>query len=213
MKKIKLLAVCLIMAFAFSSCATILIPGEASVCQRTKPAPGQPQREVQIEYLVADILLFPIGLIVDFATAKIYKPCVSKEESPKEAIKGANLVKFESYAVENDDLFNRCVSILNESYPLDKINKEEGKVTTQPLRNNYIEYKIELLIISKVVEIRSYVRSLDEYHVAISDWQRGSNKGLAVGALRFGWNKQVEIAEKIKEKIHGTITYYIEHVE
>ncbi|WP_431107878.1 hypothetical protein [Winogradskyella poriferorum] len=41
--------------------------------KKTKPAPGQQQRDVRVGWLIADILLFAPGLIVDFATGAIYK--------------------------------------------------------------------------------------------------------------------------------------------
>lgn len=56
-----------------SSCATIF-GGPVSEYQRTKPAAGQPQRSVRAGALIADILLFWPGAIVDFATGAIYKP-------------------------------------------------------------------------------------------------------------------------------------------
>ncbi len=56
-----------------SSCATIF-GGPVSAYQKTKPAAGQPQRNVRAGALVADILLFWPGAIVDFATGAIYKP-------------------------------------------------------------------------------------------------------------------------------------------
>jgi hypothetical protein len=55
------------------SCATIL-GGPVTEHQRTKPNPGEPQREVRVGALIADILLFWPGTIVDFATGAIYKP-------------------------------------------------------------------------------------------------------------------------------------------
>ena len=48
---------------------------KVSECQRTKPAPGKPARELRAGALIADILLFWPGAIVDFATGAIYKPC------------------------------------------------------------------------------------------------------------------------------------------
>ena len=65
-------AVCLAAA-SLSSCATVF-GGSVSTYQKTKPAPGQPQRDVRVGALVADILLFWPGTIVDFATGAIYKP-------------------------------------------------------------------------------------------------------------------------------------------
>lgn len=63
-----------IVIITFSSCATVF-GGRVSECQRTKPAPGQPQRQVRPVPLIADILIGVIWLIPDFATGAIYKPC------------------------------------------------------------------------------------------------------------------------------------------
>lgn len=60
-------------AAALSSCATVF-GGPVTEYQRTKPAAGQPQREIRVGALIADILLFWPGAIVDFATGAIYKP-------------------------------------------------------------------------------------------------------------------------------------------
>lgn len=64
----------LVIAATLSSCATVF-GGAVSECQRTKPAPGEPARAVRAGALIADILLFWPGAIVDFATGAIYKPC------------------------------------------------------------------------------------------------------------------------------------------
>ncbi|MCH7397342.1 hypothetical protein MM213_11810 [Belliella sp. R4-6] len=73
MKKIaKLLSIVLIMA-SMSSCATIF-GGPVTEYQRTKPGPGEPQRQVRVGALIADLVLFAPSLIVDFATGAIYKP-------------------------------------------------------------------------------------------------------------------------------------------
>ncbi|MOA29923.1 hypothetical protein D3C78_1509680 [compost metagenome] len=63
-----------LIATTLSSCATIF-GGEISECQRTRPAVGQPSRPVRAGALIADILLFWPGAIVDFATGAIYRPC------------------------------------------------------------------------------------------------------------------------------------------
>lgn len=68
----KLIAVGFI-ALMLSSCATVF-GGPVTAHQKTKPAPGEPQRDVRVVALIADILLFAPGLIVDFATGAIYKP-------------------------------------------------------------------------------------------------------------------------------------------
>lgn len=70
---LKMTAVVLIVS-SLSSCATIL-GGKVTDCQKTKPAEGQPGRKVRAGALIADILLFWPGAIVDFATGAIYKPC------------------------------------------------------------------------------------------------------------------------------------------
>lgn len=71
-KMTKVIAVGLI-AIMFSSCATVF-GGKVTQYQKTKPEPGAPQREVRVGALIADILLFWPGTIVDFATGAIYKP-------------------------------------------------------------------------------------------------------------------------------------------
>lgn len=78
MKKtiLKITAMILIAGF-LSSCATVF-GGPVSSCQRTKPAVGQPTRPVRAGALIADIILFWPGTIVDFATGAIYKPCDKK---------------------------------------------------------------------------------------------------------------------------------------
>lgn len=70
MKKICLLV---LLALLFSGCATIL-GGQVSECQRTKPLPGKPSREIRVGYLILDLIFSPVW-IVDFATGAIYKPC------------------------------------------------------------------------------------------------------------------------------------------
>jgi hypothetical protein len=62
-----------LMIVSMSSCATIF-GGPVSDFQRTKPAPGEPARQVRAGALIADILLFWPGAVVDFATGAIYKP-------------------------------------------------------------------------------------------------------------------------------------------
>ncbi len=65
----------------FSSCATVF-GGPVSDCQRTKPAAGEPSRQIRAGALIADVLLFWPGAIVDFATGAIYKPC-NKDKKAK----------------------------------------------------------------------------------------------------------------------------------
>lgn len=73
MKKVLKPIAVLLMAATLSSCATVF-GGPVSTYQKTKPGPGEPQRSVRVGALIADILLFWPGTIVDFATGAIYKP-------------------------------------------------------------------------------------------------------------------------------------------
>jgi len=71
-KRIKPISVLLI-AILFSSCATVL-GGKITDHQKRKPLDGEPQRDVRVVALVADIILFWPFAVVDFATGAIYKP-------------------------------------------------------------------------------------------------------------------------------------------
>ena len=74
MKKIIRLFAFVTLLFSMTSCATVL-GGKVGVCQRTPPAAGQPMREVRAGALIADFLLFPPGIFIDFMTGAIFKPC------------------------------------------------------------------------------------------------------------------------------------------
>jgi len=73
MKKIFNAFLAIVLASTVTSCATVF-GGPVSVYQKTKPGPGEPQREIRVGALIADILLFWPGTVVDFATGAIYKP-------------------------------------------------------------------------------------------------------------------------------------------
>ncbi len=73
MKTFKHICLLLTACASLSGCAT-LFGGPVTEYQRTKPAAGQPQREIRVGALVADILLFAPSAIIDFATGAIYKP-------------------------------------------------------------------------------------------------------------------------------------------
>ena len=76
-KSILKFVVLLFIAVSMSSCATVF-GGRVGTCQRVKPSAGSPSRQIRAGALIADILLFWPGLIVDFATCSIYKPCDPK---------------------------------------------------------------------------------------------------------------------------------------
>ena len=77
MKKLFLIAISATMLC--SSCATLL-GGKPTKCQTTRPAPAEPSRQIRIGALIADCLLFTPGIIVDFVTGSIYKPCEPKKK-------------------------------------------------------------------------------------------------------------------------------------
>lgn len=71
-KKLSILLLA-VLTLGMSSCATVF-GGRVSEYQRTKPKAGEPTRPIRAVALIADILLFWPGAIVDFATGAIYKP-------------------------------------------------------------------------------------------------------------------------------------------
>tara|TARA_B110000093_G_C12725591_1_gene308092 strand:+ start:430 stop:657 length:228 start_codon:yes stop_codon:yes gene_type:complete len=73
MKKMKNVITIGLVAIMMSSCATVF-GGKVTAYQKTKPLAGEQQRDVRVGALIADILLFWPGVIVDFATGAIYKP-------------------------------------------------------------------------------------------------------------------------------------------
>lgn len=73
MKKVTKLVAIGIISLTMTNCATVF-GGKVTDYQKTKPEAGEKQREVRVGALVADILLFWPGAIVDFATGAIYKP-------------------------------------------------------------------------------------------------------------------------------------------
>lgn len=77
MKKLKAIAAIAIVSMVFTSCATVL-GGPITSYQVVKPAPGEPQREIRVVALIADIVFFPPLLIVDFATGAIYRPAPTR---------------------------------------------------------------------------------------------------------------------------------------
>ena len=73
MKKMKNVIAIGLVAIMMSSCATVF-GGKVTAYQKTKPLAGVQQRDVRVGALIADILLFWPGVIIDFATGAIYKP-------------------------------------------------------------------------------------------------------------------------------------------
>ncbi|CAN5578492.1 hypothetical protein BH11BAC1_BH11BAC1_07530 [soil metagenome] len=74
MKKIINLIACVCILISLSSCATVF-GGKVGRCQRIAPTAGQPVREIRAGALIADLLLFPPGIFIDFMTCAIFKPC------------------------------------------------------------------------------------------------------------------------------------------
>lgn len=63
--------------FMLPSCATVF-GGPTTAYQKTPPVAGEPQREIRVGALIADIILFWPGAVIDFATGAIYKPAPTK---------------------------------------------------------------------------------------------------------------------------------------
>lgn len=82
MTKMKKILVLSLLTISLSSCAT-LFGGKVTEHQKTKPASGEPARQVRVVPLIADIVLFWPALIVDFATGAIYKPLKEGQQTPK----------------------------------------------------------------------------------------------------------------------------------
>jgi len=66
-----------------NSCATIF-GGRITNCQKTKPAIGEPRRQIRYVALVSDVILgfslFQIPIVTDFSNGAIYKPCNRSED-------------------------------------------------------------------------------------------------------------------------------------
>jgi len=63
---------------SMSSCST-LFGGPITAYQKTKPAPGKPERELRAGALILDIAIFWPAAIVDFSNGAIYKPKPTKK--------------------------------------------------------------------------------------------------------------------------------------
>ncbi len=74
----------LTLAGSLTSCATVF-GGRVTEHQKRKPLPGEQQRQVRVGALIADVLLFWPGAVVDFATGAIYKPQqnATAQQTPK----------------------------------------------------------------------------------------------------------------------------------
>lgn len=82
LKKFAVLALATItLSSSLTSCATVF-GGRITEHQKRKPVPGETQREVRVGALVADVLLFWPGALIDFATGAIYKPQRNVQPKP-----------------------------------------------------------------------------------------------------------------------------------
>lgn len=87
--------IAIILISSLSSCATVF-GGRVTEAQRTPPKAGEPTRPIRAVAMIADIVLFWPGLIVDFVTGAIYKPEGNGVSSPK-----AELPKTEDNSAKN----------------------------------------------------------------------------------------------------------------
>lgn len=76
MKKLFLLCA---LALILQSCASIFTTTAPDQCQRCRPQPGEPKREIRWGFFVLDALAAPFtgnaAMLIDFGNNKIYKPC------------------------------------------------------------------------------------------------------------------------------------------
>lgn len=70
MKKIIVFGIVIMM---MTSCASVF-GGKITAAQKRKPLAGEQQRDIRVGALIADLILFWPGTIIDFATGAIYKP-------------------------------------------------------------------------------------------------------------------------------------------
>lgn len=79
----------LALILSLSSCATVF-GGKTTAAQKRTPLPGEPQRSIRPVAMIADLLFFWPGLIVDFATGAIYRPegsgVITKEQPTATAV-------------------------------------------------------------------------------------------------------------------------------
>ena len=99
------------------SCATVLAGGPPTPYQTNRPGPGEPQREVRVGALVADLFLVgPIAVAIDFATGHIYKPAPSTSKSATKLTKA-----------ERREQWDRKRTYLLAKKQWQKIRKFEGR--------------------------------------------------------------------------------------
>lgn len=76
----KFVLICLLAA-SVSGCATVF-GGPVSSYQKLPPKAGDPPKQIRVGALVADVLLFWPGILIDFATGAIYKPLPAGYQAP-----------------------------------------------------------------------------------------------------------------------------------
>ena len=139
----------------------------------------------------------------------------------QEAPKGANLVTFESDSLTDLELFKVCVNLLKEQgYSFDQLDKDFYLCTTKAIKPDRIslEYRIDITVTKNKVQIRSGVRSLDSFTTDYgilkakteNTWEKGANRSLSTSLWRYGWNKQVDFADKLKRAASGRVDYLTE---
>ena len=80
----KVVAILMGVVILMSSCATLTNRGPVTASQRTKPAKGEPKREIRTGALLADVFLLGlIPLLIDFGTHAIYKKAPGEQTEKK----------------------------------------------------------------------------------------------------------------------------------
>ena len=130
--------------------------------------------------------------------------------------RGSNLITIES-ELEGFELFQSVVmELMEQGYTFENMDKDFMFLTTAPIspRRMNFEYKLDVRVMKNRVQVRSFVRSLESFSARTTTmrretenvFERGANRSLGTSMWRYGWNKSMELAEKIP----GEINYFEE---
>jgi hypothetical protein len=96
----KPLFILLIASITLSGCGAVF-GGRLTDCQKNKPAPGQPRRQIRPAALIADIIWLIPALPVDLISGGIYMPCKDSLQI-KQASKDDSIERQSHFSVSTD---------------------------------------------------------------------------------------------------------------
>ncbi len=167
----------------------------------------QPKLRIMKKFYIVGLLFTLIFLSIN----------VYGQEVPKKA----NLVILVTDSLRNFDLFKECIMILkSDGYAFDQLDKDFYLCSTKPVKPDKVnmEYRLDISVTENKLEIRSYVKSLDNFYSSSgrvgygteNAMERGANRSLSKSLWRYGWDKQVNYAHQVRDKISGSIEYIVE---